>query len=153
RRRGEAMSTDAPVTLYELVLENGRSASPYVWRIRYALAHKGIPYESRPVGFTEIREQYGGRFKTVPILDHGATVLNQSRQLAHAIDRVCRHRALSATGAENATVRFADACLAEVLLRRMFYIYVLDVHNAARPADGAYFRASREQWLKCTSLE
>ena len=36
---------DAKVRLYELVLENGRSASPYVWRIRYALAHKGVPFE------------------------------------------------------------------------------------------------------------
>ena len=33
---------DTQVRLYELVLENGRSASPFVWRIRYALAHKGL---------------------------------------------------------------------------------------------------------------
>ena len=37
---------DAKIRLYELVLENGRSASPYVWRIRYALAHKGLPCET-----------------------------------------------------------------------------------------------------------
>ena len=42
------------VRLYELVLENGRSASPFVWRIRYALAHKGIAYESVPLGIIEI---------------------------------------------------------------------------------------------------
>ena len=58
---------DAKVRLYELVLENGRSASPYVWRIRYALAHKGVPFESVPLGFTEIPKVFGGRFKTVPL--------------------------------------------------------------------------------------
>ena len=52
---------DAKVRLYELVLENGRSASPYVWRIRYALAHKGVPFESVPLGFTEIAKVFGGR--------------------------------------------------------------------------------------------
>ena len=147
------MRRDAPLALYELVLEDGRSASPYVWRIRYALAHKGLAFESRPVGFTGIKQLCGGRFRTVPILEHGTTVMNESWQIAEYLDRVFPRRALFATAAENATVRFADACLAEVLLRRMFYIYVLDVHNAARPADRAYFRASREQWLKCTSLE
>lgn len=58
-------STEGKVRLYELVLENGRSASPYVWRIRYALAHKGVSSESVPVGFTEVSRIMGGRFKTV----------------------------------------------------------------------------------------
>ena len=111
------MSTDAKVALYELVLENGRSASPYVWRIRYALAYKGIPFESRPVGFTEIKEQFGGRFKTVPILEHGDTVLNESWQIAEYLDRAFPERPLFASAAENATVRLADALLAGDLLR------------------------------------
>jgi glutathione S-transferase len=147
------MSTGAPVALYELVLEDGRSASPYVWRIRYALAHKGIAFESRPVGFTEIRALCGGRFKTVPILEHGATLMNESWQIAEYLDRVFSERPLFATPAENATVRLADDLLSASLLRRMFFVYVLDVHNAARPADRAYFRASREEWLKGTTLE
>jgi len=147
------MSTDAPIALYELVLEDGRSASPYVWRIRYALAHKGIPFESRPVGFTEIPQQYGGRFKTVPILAHGATVLNESWQIAEYLDRNFPQRPLFSSAAENATVRLTDALLAGDLLRRMFFIYVLDIHNAARPVDRPYFRASREQWLQGRTLE
>ena len=147
------MSTDAPVALYELVLEDGRSASPYVWRIRYALAHKGIAFASRPVGFTEIPQLFGGRFKTVPILEHGTTVLNESWQIAEYLDRTFPQRPLFASASENAMVRLTDAWLAADVLRRMFFIYVLDVHNAARPADRAYFRASREQWLQGTSLE
>ena len=57
-------NTTGKVRLYELVLEDGRSASPFVWRIRYALAHKGIPYESVYLGFTDIAKTFGGRFKT-----------------------------------------------------------------------------------------
>jgi len=55
------------VRLYELVLEDGRSASPFVRRIRYALAHKGIAHESVRLGFTEIPKVFGGRFKTLPV--------------------------------------------------------------------------------------
>ena len=47
-------SMEGKVRLYELALADGRSASPFVWRIRYALAHKGIPYETVYLGFTEI---------------------------------------------------------------------------------------------------
>lgn len=147
------MSPDAKVALYELVLEDGRSASPYVWRIRYALAHKGIAFEARGLGFTDIPGQFGGRFKTVPILEHGATALNESWQIAEYLDRTFPERPLFASAAENATVHLAEAWLAADVLRRMFFIYVLDVHNAARPADRPYFRASREQWLKGTTLE
>jgi hypothetical protein len=39
-------SIGSKVRLYELALANGRSASPFVWRIRYALAHKGIGFET-----------------------------------------------------------------------------------------------------------
>ena len=66
------------IRLYELVLENGISASPYVWRIRYALAHKGLPCEPIAVGFTEISKILDGRFKTVPIIQHGQTIMAES---------------------------------------------------------------------------
>ena len=62
-------SVAGKIRLYELVLDNGRSASPYVWRIRYALAHKGLPCELVPVGFTEIPAIFGDRFKTLPVLE------------------------------------------------------------------------------------
>jgi hypothetical protein len=52
--------------LYELVLDNGCPVSPYVWRIRYALAHKGLSCETVPLGFTEISRAFSDRFKTVP---------------------------------------------------------------------------------------
>ena len=81
------MTDNNQVRLYELALQDGRSASPFVWRIRYALAHKGIPYETVYVGFTEISTLFGGKFKTVPILQHGETVLNESWDIAAYLDR------------------------------------------------------------------
>ncbi len=145
---------DAPIRLAELVLANGRSVSPYVWRIRYALAHKGLAYESLPVGFTEIAQLFGGRFKVVPILAHGEMVMNESWDIATYLDRAFADRPpLFATPAEYALARLCDEWLAGVIMRPLFAIYALDIHNAARPQDQPYYRQSREQRLRGRTLE
>jgi glutathione S-transferase len=148
------MPTDPKMRLYELVLDNGRSSSPYVWRIRYALAHKGVPFESVPVGFTDIPKLFDGRFKTVPIIEHGDTMLAESWDIAEYLDRAFPRRpALFSNASENAMVRLNDAWFSADILRSMFRIYILDVHKAARPQDRAYFRQSREKMLRGTTLE
>jgi glutathione S-transferase len=142
------------IRLYDLVLDNGVSASPFVWRIRYALAHKGIPCEPVAVGFTDIPKLFGGRFKTVPIIEHGETVMAESWDIAEYLDRVFPAApALFEGPAELAMVRLTDAWFSSEILRKMFGVYVLDVHNAARPEDRAYFRHTREQRLKGATLE
>ena len=142
------------VRLYELALENGRSASPFVWRIRYALAHKGIPFETRYLGFIEIPRIFGGKFKTVPILEHGDTALAESWDIADYLDRAFPQQPLLFnTPAEYALVRFMDTWFMNEVLRKMFRVYIKDVHDAARPEDRGYFRESREKNLKGQTLE
>jgi len=150
------MGTDpqAKVRLYELVLENGRCASPYVWRIRYSLAHKGVSFESVPLGFSEIAPTFAGRFKTVPVIQNGATMLAESWDIAEYLDRTFSGRPLLfASAGELATVRLLDSWLSSEILRKMFRVYALDIYQAARPADRPYFRQSRESWLKGRTLE
>jgi glutathione S-transferase len=147
-------SDNSKIRLYELALEDGRSASPFVWRIRYALAHKGIPYETVYVGFTEIPGLFGGKFKTVPILEHGGTVLNESWDIADYLDRTFPNQPpLFNSPAEHSLVKFTDAWFIGEVLRKMFRVYVKDVHDAARPQDRQYFRESREKNMKGQTLE
>ncbi len=142
------------VRLYELALQDGRSASPFVWRIRYALAHKGIPFETVYLGFTEIPSAFGGKFKTVPILEHGDTVLNESWDIAEYLDRAFPNLPLLFnTPSEHALMKFTDAWFINEVLRKMFRVYVKDVHDAARPQDRPYFRESREKNMKGKTLE
>jgi glutathione S-transferase len=142
------------VRLYELVLDNGRSASPYVWRIRYALAHKGLACEPVPVGFTEISRIENGRFKTVPIIQYGGTIMSESWDIAEHLDRAFPGSPpLFSSAAELAMVRLTDAWFTPEILRKMFFVYVLDIHNAARPEDRDYFRKTREARLKGATLE
>ncbi len=148
--------TPAPenTRLYELVMDNGISASPYVWRIRYALAHKGVACRSVAVGFTGIPALFGGRFKTVPIFEHGDTVMAESWDIAEYLDRAFPGAPpLFTSPAELAMVRLTDAWFTSEILRKMFGVYVLDVHDAARPEDRPYFRRTRELRLKGATLE
>ena len=135
----------ATLRLYELVIDNGRPASPYVWRVRYALAHKRLPFESTPLGFTEIASVCGGRFKTVPIIEHGDTALAESWDIVDYLERSFPDRPALFTGpAEYSMVRLVDAWFTGELLRKLFGLYALDIHNAIRPADRPYYRRSRE---------
>jgi glutathione S-transferase len=147
-------SADGKTRLYQLALGNGCSASPFVWRIRYALAHKGVSCEPVLLGFTEIATAFGGRFKTVPVFEHGDTMLAESWDIAEYLDRAFPGTpALFPSAAEHSMVRLTDAWFAPEILRKMFGIYALDIHNAARPEDRPYFRSSREARVKTTLEE
>jgi glutathione S-transferase len=50
-------------------------------------------------------------------------------------------------------VRLMDAWFSAEILRKMFRLYALDIHNAARAEDRPYFRRSRETYVKGISLE
>jgi glutathione S-transferase len=94
------------IRLYELALENGCAASPYVWRIRYALEHKGSRCESVPLGFTEIPAAFDGRFKTVPVIGHSGGTTAQSWDIDECVDRAFPGRpARFPSAAEQAMVR------------------------------------------------
>lgn len=139
--------------LFELVLADGRSASPYVWRIRYALAHKGLTYESVPLGFSEIAPRFSGRFKTVPVFEHNGQMKNESWEIARYLDEIVPQKPLFSSDGEYAAARLFDSWFSIEIQRRMLMIYVLDVHNAARETDREYFRSSREARFNGQTLE
>jgi glutathione S-transferase len=151
-----AMTNNAvtAIRLHELVIENGRSASPFVWRVRYALAHKGLEFESVRLGFTEIPGRFEGKFKTVPVLECGDTTMAESWDIVEHLDRQFPERpALFSSPAELATVRLVDSWFTTEVMRRMFRVYVKDLHDCIRPADREYFRSSRERNMKGATLE
>jgi glutathione S-transferase len=113
-----------------------------------------LPFESVPIGLMEIPTVFGGRFKTVPVIAHGDTMLAESWDIAEHLDRAfLRQPALFAAPAEHAMIRLTDAWFTSEILRKMYQMYVLDVHNAVRTEDRAYFRQSHEARLRGTTLE
>jgi glutathione S-transferase len=64
------------LVMYERVGHDGRRPSPFSWRIRYALAHKGVPVEFRLVRFADVETIRGlsGQHFTPIIVDDGRVV-------------------------------------------------------------------------------
>ena len=142
------------IRLYELVDAKDRSISPFVWRIKYALAHKGLDVETMPAGFGDIPKLCGGKYKTVPIIEDGATSVCDSLAIADYLDKTYPdHPAIFATPTERAMARFFDSWFGLEIMNRMFSINVLDIHNHARTSDQPYFRQSREARLGGKTLE
>jgi len=134
------------IRLYDLVLENGCTLSPFVWRIKYALAHKGFDIESVPVGFTQIKTILGGRYDELPVIDDNGVIVSDSWAIAEHIERTYMDRPLLfRTCGEHVWARFFDRWMFREIVPHMFKCYALDHYNCAKPEDRAYLRESRER--------
>jgi glutathione S-transferase len=121
--------------------------SPYCWRVKLALAHKGLTIESIPWRFTEGDKLPPG-CRTVPALVDGETVIGDSLAIARYLERQYPDRPSlfgGAVGEAHAVLinSWADAVVGPALVP----LLVFDVWVAVAPEDQEYFRRSREQRL------
>src|SRR6476620_10916337 len=75
------------LTFYERIGFEGRRPSTFYWRIRYALAHKGIDFDVHPVRFADveiIRRLSGQHF--TPIIDHDGKVAHETWDIANYLE-------------------------------------------------------------------
>lgn len=128
--------------------DSTRQFSPHVWKSVMSLAHKGLDYETVPVGFTEIPTIEGGRAATVPLLRDGDRLVSDSFDIALYLDETYPDRP-SLFGGEGgkAMARFIEAWSQSTLHMAITRIAILDIHNLLGPADQEYFRRSREARL------
>ena len=128
--------------------------SPYCWRTKMALRHKGLEFETIPWRFTEkerISQSGQGR---VPVLIDGARCVHDSWQIADYLDRTYPDRpALMKTDAERASARFMNFWCDLTFHLALRHLVLLDVHTHAAEKDRAYFRESREKALAMTLEE
>lgn len=123
--------------------------SPYCWRTKMALLHKGLPFETTPWRFTE-KEIVGGSGR-VPTLIDGAERVQDSWQIALYLDRTYPDRpALMKDDAERVAAHFMNSWCDLTLHPAMRALVLLDVHEAAAQKDQDYFRNSREKALGMT---
>ena len=135
------------ITLYDLAgAEPNRRFSPFCWRARMALAHKGLAVETVPWGFIEkdrLPQPNAGR---VPVIVDGGTVIHDSTAIADYLEEHYADRA-SLIGGETgrALARFVQNWTETVLQPGIIPFVVLDIHRHSRPQDQDYFRRSREE--------
>lgn len=142
------MAKNNTITLYDLQLESGCTISPYVWRTKYALAHKGFDIDIVPGGFTGIAERTGGRSERVPVIvDDGEWILD-SWVIAEYLDEKYPDRPMLFEGpTQKNLMKFLDNWLWATAIGPWFRCYILDYHDLSLPQDRDYVRWSREQWF------
>jgi glutathione S-transferase len=132
--------------LFELVgTETDRPFSPYCWRTRMALAHKGLDITSVPWRFTEREAINRHKSEKVPVLIDGEHTISDSWAIANYLEDTYPDRP-SLFGGEGgrAMGRMINWWGDTAVIAGMFPFIVVDIHSHLRPADQAYFRQTRE---------
>ncbi|MFN4089761.1 MAG: glutathione S-transferase family protein [Alphaproteobacteria bacterium] len=133
------------IIMHDLCGADGRRFSPYCWRVRMALAHKGLAHEARPVRFLEVPAVAGGRFKTVPVIEDGDVVLNESWDIAAYLEEAYPHLpSLFGGDGGRAVSRFVQGWTDLVVHPAMAGLVVRDIADHLGSEDRAYFVQSRE---------
>jgi glutathione S-transferase len=118
--------------------------SPYCWRTRFALAHKGIPVETIPWRFTE-RDAIGfsGQAR-VPVIRDDERVVFDSWSIAEHLEEICPTPALFGGPIGRAHALFINNWADSVLMGGIVRFIVRDLLDVIDPKDVEYFRSSRE---------
>jgi glutathione S-transferase len=144
--------TRMALQLFELVgTEEDRPFSPYCWRTRMALAHKGLAATSIPWRFTEKDALAPHNSEKVPVLLDGEHAVSDSWAIATYLEDTYPDRP-SLFGGEGgrAMGRMINWWGDAVVIPGMVPLIVADIHAHLGPADQAYFRQSREARFKKT---
>ena len=134
------------ITLYELVGRDDLRFSPYCWRSRFALAHKGLAFATVPVRFADKQAIAFSGQERVPVLRDGGRVVHDSWAIACYLDEAYPDRPpLFANRAEKAMARFVN-CWADLEVNPKFILLVVrDVYDNIDERDRAYFLQTREK--------
>lgn len=132
------------IRLFELCgTDPARVFSPFCWRARMALAHKGLAFESVPWRFTETASLAFAQHDKVPVLVDGARVVVESFDIAQHLDAAHPDAPSLMKGAPEA-YRFIGAWTDTVLHGGIAGLIVSDIPALLDEADRAYFVQSRE---------
>ena len=132
--------------LFELVgVDASRPFSPFCWRTRLALAHKGLHAATVPWRFTEKAALSPYQSEKVPVLLDGEASVADSFAIAVYLEDAYPDRP-SLFGGEGgrAAARFLNGWGDVAIIGGMFPLIAADIVQRLDAADAAYFRKTRE---------
>jgi glutathione S-transferase len=144
-----------PLTMYDLAgAEAERRFSPFCWRAKMALAHKGLAVETVPWRFTEKDQLPQPNQGRVPVIVDGNRVVHDSTAIADYLEEHYPDRpSLFGDDIGRALTRFVQNWTETVLQVGLVRLVVLDIHRHSHPKDQPYFRSSREERFGTTLEE
>jgi glutathione S-transferase len=120
--------------------------SPYCWRAKLALAHKGLAVETIPWRFTEKDLIAFSGQDRVPVLVDGTKTIADSWAIASYLDEAYADRpSLFGGPAARAVTHFLNSWADTVMNPGIVRLVAHDVYRVIDAKDRDYFRTSREK--------
>lgn len=133
------------ITMYDLAgADPTRRFSPYCWRTRMALAHKGLDVDAQPWCFTDKEKIAFSGQGLVPVIVDGDKVVNDSWKIAQYLEATYPERPSLFGDNALAQVRFIQGWADSVLHPAVGRMLIADIVAVLDSKDQAYFRESRE---------
>jgi glutathione S-transferase len=135
-----------PLRLYELTgADDSCRFSPYCWRVRLALAHKGLPVETVAWRFHEKEAIARSGQGKVPVLVAGEQWVSDSWVIAEYLDRQYPERpSLLGDASLKALTRFINQWVADSVHPALARLILPEVHAVLDDVDKDYFKRTRE---------
>ena len=140
------------ITLYDLVFQEDRRPSPFCWRAKFALKHKGLDWRDEPTGFTEKHKIAFAQSQTVPVIHDGTKVVKDSWAIATYLDQAYADKPLFKSEMAVSYARFVAGWVDTAVQAALFPIVVGDLYDRVRPVDQPYFQESRGKRLGTTDF-
>jgi len=140
------------ITLYDLVFEGDRRPSPYCWRTKFALKHKGLEWRDEPTGFTDKEKIAFAQSRTVPVLHDGTKVIKDSWAIAEHLESNYAGRPLFPGDPAHAYARFVNGWADVTVGGAIFPLIAGDLFDRVRPEDKAYIAETRGKRLGTTDF-
>ena len=144
----------AVAKLYDLAgAQADRRFSPYCWRTRLALAHKGLAVETIPWRFAEKDAIARSGQGKVPVLVEGDAWIADSWKIAEYLEATYPERPSLFGGGAGRALSWFYSTYGDSLVAKVFGLVVMDVFEHLDEGDKAYFRTSREARVGMTLEE
>ena len=125
--------------------EDDRLFSPYCWRIRMALAHKGLAAQTLPWRFTDTDKIAFSGQGLVPVLVDDGHEVHDSWAIAEYLEAKYPAKPLFDSAQAKALAFVFKTWVETAIHGPIFRAMVLDLYAALHEKDKRYFRESREK--------
>ena len=134
------------ITLYDLSGKDRRRFSPFGWRSRMALAHKGLDHTVEHIRFSDKDKLAFSGQNLVPVLTDGDTVVADSFAIAEYLEDAYPDRPSLFGGASGrGMAKVINGFVDRTIMIHVGNLIVADVYQLVDPECADYFRTSREE--------
>lgn len=132
--------------LYDLAgAQPERRFSPYCWRVRMALAHKGLDAETIAWRFSDKELLAPSGQGRVPVLVHNDKWVCDSWVIANYLEEQFPGHPSLFTSAEGRALSYLYSTLGDYHSGQIARLVLMDIYDHLAEQDKEYFRKSREQ--------